>query len=382
MTTIFICHRANDVPDVAGRLCDLLRKEFGDPYVVYPLGLGSTLSTPHDEFIGRLEDTDALVLLIGRHWNPSALGDQADGVRLCLEVAIGLSIPVIPVFVNNSAAPDERQLPASLRELAFRNGIQLRRDPDFRRDLGKIVKAIRSPSQTYNSSATFPERLLQRLAESRNHLIAASLVAPLLASAWIILVSRPMTSFIAVDTVGAYILPSALAALLEWRQSIWRALAVLIIGIAMPIITIISVFILLVPYLVIVFPIYGFDPKDEVAVGQLLVTAYCGFSGAILGGSWAAAISARAWRNCDSGTRYRRLLVAAVVAAITAGTISYFAITTYLGTLSVLDRRHRHSFGMDGYSCKMIMLCSSWGIIGLLWAWFVAKTRRLRDMRK
>ena len=79
-----------------------------------------------------------LIAVIGDQWieRGSATGkrridDPRDQLRIELEVALGRNIPVIPVLVRKASMPLEEDLPPSLKSLAYRNGIQIRPDPDF-----------------------------------------------------------------------------------------------------------------------------------------------------------------------------------------------------------------------------------------------------------
>jgi hypothetical protein len=49
----------------------------------------------------------------------------------------------IPVLVHGASMPSASDLPESLQELAFRNAAIVRDDPDFRRDMGRLVEQIR-----------------------------------------------------------------------------------------------------------------------------------------------------------------------------------------------------------------------------------------------
>jgi hypothetical protein len=40
--------------------------------------------------------------------------------------------------------PTEESLPPSLRKLIYRNGIPIRPDPDFHRDMDRLISAIES----------------------------------------------------------------------------------------------------------------------------------------------------------------------------------------------------------------------------------------------
>jgi hypothetical protein len=53
------------------------------------------------------------------------------------------AVPVIPLLVQGAPMPDPQLLPESLRPLAFRNGMSVRADPDFHRDLDRLDEQLR-----------------------------------------------------------------------------------------------------------------------------------------------------------------------------------------------------------------------------------------------
>jgi hypothetical protein len=49
---------------------------------------------------------------------------------------------VIPVLVRGAQLPEERELPTTLATLAYRNGIAVRSDPDFHRDMDRLIESV------------------------------------------------------------------------------------------------------------------------------------------------------------------------------------------------------------------------------------------------
>src|SRR5262249_48340178 len=89
--------------------------------------------------------------VIGRQWltvtdaaGKRRLDDPADFVRIEIEAALQRDIPSIPVLVQHAAMPGPRQLPSSLQSLAYRNGIAVRSDPDFHRDVDRLIQHLDS----------------------------------------------------------------------------------------------------------------------------------------------------------------------------------------------------------------------------------------------
>jgi hypothetical protein len=48
----------------------------------------------------------------------------------------------VPVLVGNAAMPNEDDLPDEIRGLAYRNAISVRPDPDFHKDLDRLIAGM------------------------------------------------------------------------------------------------------------------------------------------------------------------------------------------------------------------------------------------------
>lgn len=132
MRAIFISYRRDDTEGHAGRLFEDLRDRFGKNAVFMDVaGI-----EPGRDFRRVIEQQVAscgvLLALIGKNWLTAAdangkrrLDDAADFVRLETASALRRDIPVIPVLVHDAAMPRAEQLPEDLKELAFRNAVEL-----------------------------------------------------------------------------------------------------------------------------------------------------------------------------------------------------------------------------------------------------------------
>jgi hypothetical protein len=92
-----------------------------------------------------------LLAVIGRDWvtvmneqKLRRLDDPNDFVRIEIETALKHDIPVVPLLVREAAMPREEELPPSLRELVYRHGAQIRSDPDFHRDMDRLIQSLNS----------------------------------------------------------------------------------------------------------------------------------------------------------------------------------------------------------------------------------------------
>jgi hypothetical protein len=101
------------------------------------------------EHLGRVVgECDVLLAVVGNDWlAPDSSGrrridDAKDFVRIEIESALERNIPVIPVLVRGASMPGEADLPASLLPLAYRHGIDVRPDPDFHRDMDRLIAGL------------------------------------------------------------------------------------------------------------------------------------------------------------------------------------------------------------------------------------------------
>ncbi len=59
-----------------------------------------------------------------------------------VETLLARKIPVIPILVMEANMPSAQDCPESLSQLTFQNGTPVRRDPDLRNDVARLVKAL------------------------------------------------------------------------------------------------------------------------------------------------------------------------------------------------------------------------------------------------
>lgn len=156
---VFVTYRRADTAQLVGRVFDRLVGTYGRENVfkdVDSIPLGVDFRAAIEVALSRC---DVMVVLIGRHWLEAAiecerrLDDPADFVRLEIEGALAKQLRVIPLLVDGAEMPTAAQLPASLRGLAFRNGTVVRPDPDFHRDMERVIEAIGSPAQLPSEGA-------------------------------------------------------------------------------------------------------------------------------------------------------------------------------------------------------------------------------------
>ncbi len=146
---IFVSYRRSDSADISGRIYDRLVGRFGKEPVfkdVDSIPLGVDFKEYLDKKVG---ECDVLLAIIGDHWldasdstGKARLEDPTDFVRIEIQSALERDIPVIPLLVRGALVPKEESLPSSLRKLVYRNGIPIRADPDFHRDMDRLISAL------------------------------------------------------------------------------------------------------------------------------------------------------------------------------------------------------------------------------------------------
>jgi hypothetical protein len=145
---IFLSYRRDDSADASGRIYDRLVQRFGKEQIfkdVDSIPLGVDFREHLDNVVGRCS---LVLVVIGDRWISAGaagarrLDDVADFVRIEIESALERKIPVVPVRVRGAAIPAETELPPSLRSLAYRNGIAVRADPDFHRDMDRLIAGL------------------------------------------------------------------------------------------------------------------------------------------------------------------------------------------------------------------------------------------------
>jgi hypothetical protein len=161
MNRIFISYRRDDAEGQAGRLYDDLIAEFGPNSVFIDV---STIE-PGQDFRKAIDQSlsscGAFLAVIGKNWltakdasGQRRVDDPTDFVRLETAGALKRDIPVIPVLVQGASVLRPEQLPEELKDLAYRNALELTH-PRWESDVQLLIKALRP----YMEAARQPAQL-------------------------------------------------------------------------------------------------------------------------------------------------------------------------------------------------------------------------------
>jgi hypothetical protein len=172
MAEIFISYRRADASDSAGRMFDRLVTTFGKGSVfkdVDSIPLGFDFA---DLIAERLHDCKVVIIVIGPFWltvrsqdGTPRLYNPTDLVRIEVEQSLKSRALVVPALVGNAAMPHEEELPPSIQKLTRKNAISIRPDPDFHRDMDRLIHGL----QNYFSQNNSIGNSLQSQAEGTGH---------------------------------------------------------------------------------------------------------------------------------------------------------------------------------------------------------------------
>ena len=197
MPRIVISYRRSDSIAVAGRIADQLSARYGDNSVFMDIDNVPFGVDYRTNIRGELLKSDVLVVLIGPNWlgtivaGKHRIDNEADPVRVEIEIALKQGIPVLPVLVDNAPMPTADQLPDTLKQLAFINAAPIDTGRDFHHDMSRLIHSVdellTGGSSSPTSSAIRPvvQKRVGRTAPRRSRIIwlAALLALAALAAA-------------------------------------------------------------------------------------------------------------------------------------------------------------------------------------------------------
>lgn len=174
MSRIFISYRRDDSADVTGRIFDRLIAHFNKDNVFkdvdsIPYGVNF-----EKHLASVVEQCEVVLVVIGPRWvditgdtGQRRLDDPGDYVRIEVETALKRDIPVIPLLVKGAPIPAPDELPPGIAELALRNGMPVRRDPDFHTDVDRLIDGLKEYVSTPRQQvAGFMNRLKDELEDA------------------------------------------------------------------------------------------------------------------------------------------------------------------------------------------------------------------------
>jgi TIR domain len=146
---VFISYRRADSAGYAGRVMDRLDRDLGRDLVfmdVDAIPLGTNFSKVLHEEVAKCS---VLLAVIGPNWldardehGKRRLDNPNDFVRIEIAAALQRNIPVIPVLLEGARIPKADELPEDLKELALRNGMEVRH-ASFQDDMNRLIRGLK-----------------------------------------------------------------------------------------------------------------------------------------------------------------------------------------------------------------------------------------------
>lgn len=173
MPRIFISYRRADSMGITGRIHDRMVAAFGEENVFQDVE-NMQIGVDFRKFIReQIASCDVVLVVIGRQWTSTQdergrkrLDNPADFVRIEIENALSQNKVVIPVLVENAAMPQETDVPSTMQELCYRHAAIVRHNPDFHRDVSKLIAAIEKLKVPNPSTSILtPQPPLQKIRE-------------------------------------------------------------------------------------------------------------------------------------------------------------------------------------------------------------------------
>lgn len=147
---IFVSYRRDD--DGAYLVPELNRKltsRYGTDSVFYDID-NIPLGVDFREHLSTAISSASIVLVvIGDRWagydaqtGLRRIDREDDFVRIEVEAALNRAIPVVPVLVGKATMPCEKELPASIAELAYRNAAEVRTGKDYELHMAELLRGL------------------------------------------------------------------------------------------------------------------------------------------------------------------------------------------------------------------------------------------------
>jgi hypothetical protein len=114
---------------------------------------------------------DVLLAVIGPRWldisdeqGNRRLDDPSDFVRIEISTALQRGIPVIPILLNGTKIPSSHRLPPDMKDLAVRNGLEVRL-ASFHSDISRLVPKLSTTGVAHTIAAIGSEDLVNENTE-------------------------------------------------------------------------------------------------------------------------------------------------------------------------------------------------------------------------
>jgi hypothetical protein len=147
MPRIVISYRRLDSNAITGRIFDRLVAQYGRGSVFRDID-NIPIGVDFRQHINQvLAESDILLVVVGPRWlggraGQNRIDNPVDPVRIEVETALCNRIPVVPILVGRAGMPKVDQLPDSLEDFAYRNGLNVDAGQDFDVHVNRLIRAM------------------------------------------------------------------------------------------------------------------------------------------------------------------------------------------------------------------------------------------------
>lgn len=149
MGKIVLSYRRDDAKTITNWLHEKLVERYGRDAIFRDIDSIQPTETFRKRIGRALKDCEFVIAVIGPSWagasvdGPARIHASNDWVRIEIETALQLDIPLLPVLVEDARMPDPETLPAGLREITEINALPLASGgARFHEDLGRLFASI------------------------------------------------------------------------------------------------------------------------------------------------------------------------------------------------------------------------------------------------
>jgi len=147
MARITISYRRDDSGVITGRIFDRLATHYGRDSVFRDIDSIPPGADFRHHINQVLDESDILLAIVGPRWlgargGQNRMDDEADPVRIEIEIGLRKQMPVIPVLVLRAAMPRVAQLPDTVKDFAYRHAVQVDADQDFDVHSARLIRAM------------------------------------------------------------------------------------------------------------------------------------------------------------------------------------------------------------------------------------------------
>jgi hypothetical protein len=170
MSKAFISYRRADTACEAGRIYDRFVERYGANNVFKDLDSISFGEDFRTRISRALRECSVVLVIIGEEWlkvtggtGMRRLDDPEDLVRIEIETALQGGARVVPLLVQGASIPRKEELPTSLQQLQWQNATVVRGDPDFHRDVSRLISVLEPALATSAEPDSFQRMVAIRM---------------------------------------------------------------------------------------------------------------------------------------------------------------------------------------------------------------------------